>query len=855
MSKTDPNGNRIKLLRYELEATKEHLQNIIEDKDDVNQELWASNEEVQSTNEELQSVNEEMEAAKEELESGNEELIALNEELNSKNFELIETKEFAENLVDTANTIIVTLDVNACITTFNSFAEELTGRTKSEVLGKNWFDLFIPNKDKENLPKVFKDVLDNMPNASNHENSIITESGEERLVSWNNTTIHDNSKNITGILSIGIDITEQKIVEDALKESEEKLSALFDTMTEMVVLHEVVFDSNDKAVDYMITDCNKTFTTVTGIAKKDAIGKLATIVYQASSAPYFDEYSKVAITGKPYTFYTYYPPMGKHFMISVVSPGKNKFATITTDITLIKETEKNLQESEGKFRRLTENAKDTIFRMSLPDRIFEFVSEASYEIFGYTPEEFYDDKNLFSHIIHPDWQNYFENEWKNIFAGNMPPFYEYQIIHKSGEIRWLNQRDVLIKDNNNNPIAIEGIVTDITIRKQSEEEKEKLQGQLRQSDKMQAIGQLAGGIAHDFNNQLAGILGFADILREELSYDMKLSHYTDNIILSTKRASDLTAQLLAFARKGKYLSVAVDIHRIILEVVNLLSRSIDKRIIIKQELRANPATVMGDPTQLQNAILNIVINARDAMPDGGVIKFSTDIIELNQKYCDAQSHEIEPGKYLFMCISDTGVGIDKDTSSHIFEPFFTTKDVGKGSGMGLAAVYGTIKNHKGCVNVKSKLNQGTTFELHLPFVTNPEKAVSDLTNQKSIKGSAHILFVDDEDMICDVAVRMMEKLGYSVSVCRNGNEAIEFYKDHWQTIDLVILDMIMPETDGEEAFKIMYKINPDIVVLVSSGYSIDGKAQRVLDLGAKEFIQKPYRKGNLSQKISKVLKK
>ena len=241
-----------------------------------------------------------------------------------------------------------------------------------------------------------------------------------------------------------------------------------------------------------------------------------------------------------------------------------------------------------------------------------------------------------------------------------------------------------------------------------------LQEQLHQSEKMEAIGQLAGGIAHDFNNQLSGIMGYADILAGKLT-DEKFKGHAEAIVRAAKRSADLIQQLLAFARKGKYLSVPVNLHKLISEVAVLLERSIDKRITIQQILKAGPCLATGDPTQLQNVLLNIAINARDAMPEGGTIIFETAVVTLDAQYCAKHPYDITPGRYVQVCVTDNGVGMDDQTQMHIFEPFFTTKQLGRGTGMGLAAVYGTIKNHHGAINVYSEVGHGTTFKVYLPL--------------------------------------------------------------------------------------------------------------------------------------------
>ncbi len=380
--------------------------------------------------------------------------------------------------------------------------------------------------------------------------------------------------------------------------------------------------------------------------------------------------------------------------------------------------------------------------------------------------------------------------------------------------------------------------------------------QLLQSEKLQAIGQLAGGIAHDFNNQLAGIVGYADILREELSDNIKLASYTDNILLASKRASDLTTQLLAYARKGNFISVTINLHKIVKEIVDLLQHTIDKRIVIKQHLNAQKPFTYGDPSQIQNAIMNLILNARDAILDGGEIILSTEHVFLNEEFCRKTSYEIKAGKYILLSVSDNGSGMDMETQFRMFEPFFTTKIQGKGTGMGLAAVYGTIKTHDGAILVNSELARGTTIKIYLPYyIKEEEKIENNRINKKAIKGIARILIVDDEPLILEPCSSMLEKLGYTVTSSKNGKEAVEYYHNNWKNIDLVILDLMMPEMSGKTAYRKMKDINPNIIVLLSSGYSISGEAQFILDEGANGFIQKPFRKSELSNRIAQILER
>jgi signal transduction histidine kinase len=383
---------------------------------------------------------------------------------------------------------------------------------------------------------------------------------------------------------------------------------------------------------------------------------------------------------------------------------------------------------------------------------------------------------------------------------------------------------------------------------------EESQGRLRQAEKLEAIGLLAGGIAHDFNNQLTGIMAFADLIRITAKDNADIREYAESILASSRRSADLTGQLLAFARKGNLLAVPVDMNSVIADVMSLLERTLDKRITLRRRLIANPSTILGDPTQLHNALLNIALNARDAMPEGGELNFETGIVELEESYCKTLPYEIKPGSFLRLCITDTGCGMDKKTLQHIFEPFFTTKERGKGTGMGLPAVYGTIRSHNGAINVYSEPGHGTSINLYFPClktadqISVPAKASASLE-----KGHGHVLLVDDEQSVCKSVEKMLQALGYTVTIYQNGKMALDYYKDNWKSVDLVILDMIMPVMGGKDTFVAMKKINPDLIALLASGYSLNGEAQGIIDLGISGFIHKPFTVDELRMKIS-VLK-
>ena len=422
--------------------------------------------------------------------------------------------------------------------------------------------------------------------------------------------------------------------------------------------------------------------------------------------------------------------------------------------------------------------------------------------------------------------------------------YKSVFYDRKGEMRNVLISSALILFENRECVL--STIVDITNMERAEQH-------LRQAQKMDVVGQLAGGVAHDFNNMLSGILGFAELLKLKIKEDDASSKYIDKIIETANRSSELTRKLLAFARKGKTVSTPIDIHNSIKEAVAILERSIDKRIKIEVNLDADQSTIIGDPSLLQNAFLNLGINARDAMPDGGTLAYSTSVVKLDEDFCRENLIAAESGSFIEVIVSDTGIGMNKDVMEKIFEPFFTTKEVGKGTGLGLAAVYGTIKEHRGIIKVFSELNVGTIFKIYIPLEKSAVQKQESETPE-IITGNGKILFVDDESIIRNVGFSQLTNLGYEVILAEDGMQALEIFKQQYREISAVILDMIMPRLNGKDTFLKMREINPNVKVIFSSGFSHDGRVNDLLKMGAIAFLQKPYRIYDLSKILADTIK-
>ncbi len=384
-------------------------------------------------------------------------------------------------------------------------------------------------------------------------------------------------------------------------------------------------------------------------------------------------------------------------------------------------------------------------------------------------------------------------------------------------------------------------------------ERKKLEHQLLQMQKMESLGTLAGGIAHDFNNLLEGVLGYSSYLKKQVDPNNQIYQELQIIENSAEQAANLSKQLLTFARKGEYQLKPINVNSIIDNIIKLLSRTLDKNITILNSCNGENAVIEGDAGQLEQTILNLCINARDAMPQGGKLTIETQIVYLD-KYFARYHMGIKPGHYVLMSISDTGIGMDKTTKRKIFEPFFTTKKKGQGTGLGMAMVYGIVKTHKGHIDVYSEKNKGTIIKVYLPLCKDsaeliPHKPV----RKKYLHGHETILVVDDELMIRDLIGKLLKQNGYKVYMAEDGSQAVDVFKEHSKEIDLVILDMITPRMNGQEAYNSLKNIRKSIKVLLSSGYSPDEQMEDVIQK-AQGFIQKPYRVEELLSKIRDALK-
>jgi len=496
--------------------------------------------------------------------------------------------------------------------------------------------------------------------------------------------------------------------------------------------------------------------------------------------------------------------------------------------------ESGLRESEARYRRLVENADDAIF--ILQNGLVTFSNPKTAELTGYSAEEL--SKLPFEMVIHPeDRDRVMKSHHPYMHQKEASSPYTFRIQAKDKGTRWVQSNTVSIPWNEK-PAEL-NFLRDIT-------QQRKLENQFYHAQKMESIGTLAGGIAHEFNNLLMAILGNANIMMLDADPSDPAFERLKRIEISVHRGAYLTKQLLGFARGGKYEVKTLDVNGLIAHTADMFGQT-RKEIKIRLSLQEGLWVIEADASQLEQMVMNLYMNAWQAMPDGGILVIESENVQLDEK-----TEAVKPGSYVKITMTDTGVGMDEKIRQRIFDPFFTTKEKGKGTGLGLAAVYGIVKNHGGHIDVYSEQDKQTAFQIYLPAsekeLLQEAPIAEDLPELK-----ATLLLVDDETIVLEVTLQMLERLGYSVLVAKSGSQALALYSENRDRVDAVILDMIMPEMSGGETFDRLKEMNPEIKVLLSSGYSIDGKAEAIMGRGCKGFIQKPFTMTILSHRIRELL--
>ena len=803
------------------------------------------------------------------------------------------------DLVESSSDWVWEVDRDGRYTYVSPRVRDVLGREPDDLIGTTPFDI-MPPAEADRVAAIFQDIVNRAEPFSRLENVCLHADGREVVTETVGMPVHGPDGALIGYRGVDRDITERKRTEQALRGSEEKFRSLSESAP-VGIWH------TDSAGRVLYT--NKRWREITGLTLAESLGPgWSNALHPDDLERIIEEWSRCVSEEKGWSGeFRFISTSGEvRWVLTNTAPIRSETGQVighvgsNEDITERKRAEEALAR-RAEFERLVSEVSSDFVR-SGPSETDAGIDRALAAIGAFTEA---DRAYVF---LFKDGAVRMDNthEWcaegvepqveslKDIPLGEELPWFAERIrtrevVHvpdvaalpsearlerehfESQGIQSLIVVPMALGDRHigflgfdavrsrrswtDDDQALLRLVGEIFIhsieRKRAEAERGRLEEQLRQAQKMEAVGQLAGGIAHDFNNILTIVKGNAELLKMGLPSTGDQAEFADEVIKGANRAADLIRQLLAFARKGKWQVVPVDIHNTIAQTVNMLAHSIDRRIDIRMELHASPSTVMGDPTQLQNALLNLGVNARDAMADGGVLTYATRNVTLAEADSNEHPYELTSGNFLEICVTDTGVGMDEQTQERVFEPFFTTKEVGKGTGLGLAGVYGCVKSHDGSISVASEPGRGATFAILLPLA--PAGVATEgrtAPRDDLVRGTGHVLVLDDERGVRNFARAVLQDLGYTVWTCADGAEGLDYYRRHYQEIDLVILDLIMPRMNGRDVFSQMKKINPHVRALISSGFSHSEATRRMLDAGALALLNKPFEVTELSRAVA-----
>jgi PAS domain S-box-containing protein len=526
--------------------------------------------------------------------------------------------------------------------------------------------------------------------------------------------------------------------------------------------------------------------------------------------------------------------------------GKPALLASFLDISERKLAAAELRESRQLLEKMYTSLTDAIFVVDEETGLIVECNPAASAIFGYSTSEMTGNPPDMLHVDDRSAGEFEKKLGKELSEGGYMFLAEYQMKRKNGDIFPSEHTAVGLDDDSGRRIAHVFTVRDIT-------ERRRLEDDLRHNQKMQAVGTLAGGIAHDFNNLLTGILGLSSHLKTTSDASPEIFEIADAIESAASQAAKLTEQLLGFARKGKLQNIPVDIHHVVRDVSLILGRSVDKRIRIIPRLRAELHHVPGDPGQIQQVVMNLAVNACEAMPQGGELVIETSVVDPGEHNVCLPA-EGEGQRCLLLSMKDTGCGIPTDLQERIFDPYFTTKERGKGTGLGLAMVYGIVQNHGGTIQVSSRPGTGSVFKVFLPISKNvPSDPAEPKIGCTPKKGKGSVLVVDDEELVLRAVRVMLNSLGYEVTCVQSAEQALEYYQSHRDGIDLILLDLVMPGMDGSECYHRLKEIDPAVKVVITTGHPKEYGTEELLARGVLAYIKKPYKVDALGEVLSRTL--
>jgi two-component system, cell cycle sensor histidine kinase and response regulator CckA len=798
-------------------------------------------------------------SAQEALETGVNNSTECNQAMDS----LRKIQENYRELVEYTNSIILRWDREGKITFLNKFGQTFFGYSAEEILGRNVIETIVPETDHagRDLQEMIRDIFIHPHLYERNQNENIRHNGERVWISWTNKPIFDENGKVAEILSIGNDHTSLKRAEEGLRKSKEELEIRVAERTsklkESEEKYRLLFDSAPIGIalvnlDGSILEVNRSVLEMLGSPGAEATKSINVITFPPLAETGISGLFKTCMAENRQIdtniFYT--TKWGKEIcMRAILTPklsGQGKVEgclAVMEDVMPRKLAEQALRDSEEKYRTVLKSSPDPIVVYDQGGRAI-YVNPAFGRTFGWSEEE------LIGKRI-----NYVPEEEKPktmktlnlLYEGKIVPSFETRRLTKDGRCLDINISAALLTDDAGKPAGNVVTLRDITQDKS-------LRAQLLQAQKMEAVGTLAGGIAHDFNNLLQIVLGYSEALLQRKKQGEKDYADIHKILEAGKRGAGLVKNLLTFSRKVEPVYQPVNLNSEVFQIQQLMSRAIPKTIKIDLHLSGDLELVQADQSQLGQILMNLGVNARDAMPYGGTLTFLTSNAILDEAYC-SDHIGVKPGRYVLLTVSDTGLGMEPETVAHIFEPFFTTKGVTQGTGLGLATVYGIVKRHDGHIICSSEPGNGTTFKIYFPVNETRNDSNPEIDDLAIPGGTETILVVEDDDVIRELCEATLKSFGYEVVVAGNGKEALEIYEREGNRISLIVLDLIMPEMDGNQCLAGILRVNPEARVLIASGHSVNGQAEGLLETGAKGFLGKPYDMRQFMTTVREVIDK
>ncbi len=746
--------------------------------------------------------------------------------------ELRREKIFTEGALNVLQETFFVFDAEGRFLRWNETVKTVTGYDDGEISSMKPTD-FFPEGERRHVTEAVATAM-----KTGHvrlETMLLTRDGRQIPFMFTGSLLKNREGSIIGISGTGTDISERKLMEGLLQESEAK----FRDMAEKSVVG--IYLIQDGIFRYV----NPTLAEIFGYTVAELTdNKGPEDLVLPRDWPIVGENLRKRMSGETESTHYMFSGIKKNKEVIYLevygskTVYKTRPAVIGTllDITERKRSEEALRNSEEKYRKLVDNASVGIYKANLDGR-FLYVNNALANMFEFvSPDEMMSEDVVLRYQNPEDRVVFLEELKKNGKFDN----FELDTTSKSGKAIQLLVSSTLEKE------TISGMVLNVT-------EQKKLEAQLRHAQKMEAIGTLAGGVAHDFNNILNAIIGYGSMVLDKMEPDSPSRGYMNEVLAAADRASTLTKRLLAFSRKQVAEMKPVDVNETILGIEKMLSRIIGEDIVFATELADKKVTVMADSGQIEQVLMNLAANARDAMPKGGRLKISTGIREVDDEYIAAHGYG-ETGTYALITVADTGRGMDAETQKNIFDPFFTTKGVGEGTGLGLSMAYGIIKWHNGYIDVCSEEGKGSAFEVLLPLIEEKTSKGREVEAAAPLKcGTETILIAEDDAALRKLSRIVLESFGYDVISAEDGEDAISKYIENRDGIQLVILDMIMPRKSGKEAYDEIRKLSPDIKTLFLSGYAMDIiNKKELLDEGM-DYILKPVSPNDLLKKVREVL--